>query len=38
MRESMFEISAVIHNRGGKVGKILFAEESQRQLAKFFRQ
>ena len=38
MRESMFEISAVIHNRGGKVGKIHFAEESQRQLAKFFRQ
>ena len=38
MRESMLEISAVIHNRGGEVGKILFAKESQRQLAKFFRQ
>ena len=38
MRESMFEISAVIHNRGSEVGKILFAKESQRQLAKFFRQ
>ena len=38
MRKSMLEISAVIHNRGSEVGKILFAKESQRQLAKFFRQ
>ena len=35
MRESMLEISAVIHNRGGEVGKILFAKEARGNLRSF---
>src|SRR5699024_6996249 len=31
----MLEVGAVIHNSSGKVGKVLLAEKSQRQLTQF---